>query len=318
MTISLDADLQQAIARFETLVRSDPGNRGFAALVPNSELLEAARELLAGERVILVTGFCIRDARIGETDGPPGTLALADALRALGKKVLIVTDAYSETLLSAGAAVYGAPFRTLCLELPQENADRQIDALLQGFAPTQIVAIERPGSAFDGHLYSMRGERLDDLVAKADRLFVPGFPFAAKAMGAPARNYRTIAIGDGGNELGFGAARDAMKDEIAHGELIFCATPADHLIPAGISNWGAYALVAALSVVARKLLIAPPERERQVLAALVGAGAVDGVSKANTMSVDGLACDDYLDVIARLYDETRAQLASGQQERTRP
>ena len=30
---------------------------------------------------------------------------------------------------------------------------------------------------------------------------------------------------------------------------IACATPADHLIVAGVSNWGAYALIGALAVI---------------------------------------------------------------------
>ena len=36
---------------------------------------------------------------------------------------------------------------------------------------------------------------------------------------------------------------------VAHGETIARATPADHLIVAGVSNWGAYALIGALAVI---------------------------------------------------------------------
>jgi hypothetical protein len=294
-----EADLQQGIRSVERLIRSDPGMRGFPALVSRCDLKAAASDLLAGERVILVTGFCIRDALVGETDGPSGTLALAVALRSLGKDVTLVTDAYSRGLLDAGAAIYGAPFPTLCLTLPQAEADRQIAALIEAFAPTHVVAIERPGSSADGGLYSMRGERVDDLIAKADRLFAPD----------GRRDYRTIAIGDGGNELGFGSERDALKSEVAHGELIFCSTSADYLIPAGVSNWGAYALGAALSLSAGTLLIEAPDRELAVLEALVGVGAVDGVTKKNEVSVDGLSWDDYARPLAAIYEETRARLA---------
>ncbi len=290
--------LSVAIRRIDALARRDPESRGFASFAETAHLHSAAAELLSGERVILVTGFGIRSAMIGENDGPSGTLALADALRQLGKEVVLVTDKYSIDLLSAGAAVFGKPFPTRTLSLPQNEADREIEDVLTSFSPTQVVAIERPGTAADGHRYSMRGEMLDDLVPGADRLLEPPWP----------RPFRTIAIGDGGNELGLGSLRDALKGRVAHGELIFCATSADYVIPAGISNWGAFALVAALSLLAGTLLLRPPEHERAVLEALLAAGAVDGCTKEQTLSVDGLPWEDYASTIADIYAETRTSL----------
>ena len=290
--------LTEAIHRIETLARRDPAGRGIATFAEISHLYAAAMELLSGERVILATGFCIRAAMIGENDGPSGTLALADALHQLGKEVVLLTDRHSRDLLSAGAALFGSPFRTISLDLPQPVADRAIDDLISSFAPTHVVAIERPGNAADGHRYSMRGELLDDLVPATDRLLEPPYP----------RAFRTIAIGDGGNELGLGSLRSALKSRVTHGELIFCATPADYVIPAGISNWGAFALVAALSLVAGKLLMRPPEHELVVLKALLAAGAVDGCTKEAALSVDGLAWDDYASTIADIYEMTRAGL----------
>jgi hypothetical protein len=290
--------LSAAIGRIERLARRDPGSRGIASFATTGDLLPAAAELLAAERVIVVTGFCIRAAMIGETDGPPGTLALADALRQLGKDVVLVSDEYSSGLLDAAAKVYAADFPTLTLSLAADDAERQIDALLASFAPTQVVAIERPGSAADGHRYSMRGELIDDLAPAADRLLAPPFP----------RSYRTIAVGDGGNELGFGSLRETLRDRVAHGELIFCCTPADYVIPAGISNWGSFALAAALSLLAGRLLIRPPQHELAVLRALFAAGAVDGCSREHALSVDGLAWDDYAGTLAGIHDETRITL----------
>lgn len=292
--------LTEAIHGIETLARRDPGSRGIASFAETSHLYSAATELLSGERVILATGFCIRAAMIGENDGPSGTLALADALHQLGKEVVLLTDTHSSGLLSAGAAVYGKRFTTISLSLPQSETDRVIDDLLSSFAPTQVVAIERPGNAADGHRYSMRGEMLDDLVPAADRLLEPPYP----------RSFRTIAIGDGGNELGLGSLRNALKSRVAHGELIFCATPADYVITAGISNWGAFALVAALSLLAGRLLMRPPEHELAVLKALLAAGAVDGCTKEAALSVDGLPWDDYASTIADIYEATRASLIS--------
>ena len=83
------------------------------------------------------------------------------------------------------------------------------------------------------------------------------------------------------------------------------------MIAAGISNWGGYALVAALSLLSGRLLLRPPEHERAVLQALLAAGAVDGCTREPTLSVDGLDWDDYATTIAEIYQETVAALAAG-------
>ena len=288
--------LDAAVHRIEALSRRDPGGRGLAAHAPCGQLLPAARELLTGSRIVIVTGFCIRAAMAGETDGPPGALVLAEALTQLGKEIVLLTDDFSRPLLEAGAAVGRWSPRLATINLPQHEADTAIDALVARFAPTHVIAIERPGNAIDGHRYSMRGERLDDLVASADRLFAP----------RTGRNYTTLAVGDGGNELGLGGLRDDLSDQVPHGELIFSATAADHVIAAGISNWGAYALSAALSLLSGQRLIHPPDRERRVLEAMVNAGAVDGCTKRRELSVDGLMWNDYARTLHDIYREACA------------
>ncbi len=291
---------KETIRQFELLARHDPGGRGLASSDAESHLYSAAANLLDAERVILVTGFCIRAAMIGETDGPSGTLAVAHALRQLGKEVVLVSDKFSDGLLEAGAKVLGAPYPITVLSPVQEESDRAIDALLASFAPTQVVAIERPGSAIDGHRYSMRGEILDELVPSADRLLTP----------PGERSYATIAVGDGGNELGMGHLRDSLMDRINLGELIFCETEADHVIPAGISNWGAYALAASLAVLSGKPILIKPEDELAVLEAQVAVGAVDGCTRKNEVSVDGVPIADYLKTVSAIYDGCQAHLAT--------
>ena len=293
---------KETIRQFELLARHDPGGRGLASSDAESHLYSAAANLLDAERVILVTGFCIRAAMIGETDGPSGTLAVAHALRQLGKEVVLVSDKFSDGLLEAGARVLGAPYPITVLSPVQEESDRAIDELLASFAPTQVVAIERPGSAIDGHRYSMRGEILDELVPSADRLLAP----------PGTRNYATIAVGDGGNELGMGHLRDSLMDRINLGELIFCDTEADHVIPAGISNWGAYALAASLAVLSGKAILIRPEDELAVLEAQVAVGAVDGCTRKNEVSVDGVPIGDYLQTVSAIYAGCQAYLAATQ------
>ncbi len=284
--------LGDAMARLEELARRDPGGRGLSGRAPAGRLGPAAFELLSGRRVAIITGFCVRSAMAGETDGPPGSLALASALRVLGKKVTLVTDRHSLPLLRAGAKFLGTPFRVLELPDCQEEADAALDALAAAFKPTHVVALERPGSAPDGHRYSMRGEVLDDIAPGADRLFGPDAE----------RGWVTIAVGDGGNELGMGGLRDSLMDEIPLGRLIFCASPADHALACGISNWGGYALAAALSLLSGAQLLRPPDRERGLLGAMVEAGAVDGCTRKPGLSVDGLTWEEYSSILGEMYD----------------
>ena len=84
---------------------------------------------------------------------------------------------------------------------------------------------------------------------------------------------------------------------VAHGERIACVTPADHLIVAGVSNWGAYALIGALAVIRddwRATLIdcLDAERDAAILRAMVNDGpAVDGVTRQRTLTVDSLPAE---------------------------
>lgn len=73
--------------------------------------------------------------------------------------------------------------------------------------------------------------------------------------------YTTIAIGDGGNEL-YKCTKGYLKGIRSCKERTdLLRDLRDHTIPSGISNWGAYALVAALSVLSGRCLMRPPEHE---------------------------------------------------------
>lgn len=58
----------------------------------------------------------------------------------------------------------------------------------------------------------------------------------------------TIGIGDGGNEIGMGKVHKRVVDGITNGRRIASSVTTDHLITAGVSNWGGSALVAAMAI----------------------------------------------------------------------
>ena len=128
----------------------------------------------------------------------------------------------------------------------------------------------------------MRGLDISSYTAPLDELFTAG-------------PWETIAIGDGGNEIGMGSlSRELIAQHVEHGETIACVTPARHLIVAGVSNWGAYALIGALAALREdwraKLLACLDEAiDKAILKATVDRGpAVDGVSRLRAMTVDNL------------------------------
>ncbi|MFH2116118.1 MAG: DUF4392 domain-containing protein [Spirochaetota bacterium] len=288
----------EAIARLEQLSRHDPGGRGLPSTAPAGLLEPAALTLLASSRVIIVTGFCVRSAMIGETDGPSGASALAACLLGLGKKVTILTDKYSSNLVASALAVHsppagtdpGLPISVVVLPDDDGNAAQACMALAHDFEPDLIIAVERPGTAEDGHRYSMRGTILDDIAPPADILFTA----------SENRRWTTAAIGDGGNELGMGSLRDTCVSAVTMGEQIFCTSNSDFPVAAGISNWGAYALAGAVSILAGRAVLPSPEEELSSLQAVYKAGGVDGATREHTCTVDSLPADEYLHTIRQM------------------
>jgi hypothetical protein len=145
-----------------------------------------------------------------------------------------------------------------------------------------MVAIERCGLSADGRPRNMRGEDLGAYTAPLDHVFTAG-------------PWRTIAIGDGGNEIGMGALPAGLvAREVPFGATIACVTPADFLVTAGVSHWGAYGLIAGLAVRDtgwRQTLLdcLDPAIDRKILATLVEQGpAVDGVTLRQALTIDGL------------------------------
>ena len=64
------------------------------------------------------------------------------------------------------------------------------------------------------------------------------------------KRFLSIGIGDGGNEVGMGKVIEKIRQSqsIAHSNDIGCTVATDYLIVASVSDWGAYALSAAIAV----------------------------------------------------------------------
>lgn len=280
----------------ENIIRKNLDKRGMDKIDLLGELEKAAKELLTSSTVLIVTGFVIRDTLTGETDGPIGAISLASALEQLGKKVILVTDKYSKDMLYNCCLVKGvaAPIEIV----PYEESQEFCNKLLFKYQPSHIVAIERPGRATDGACYSMRGENLSDIVPNTDILFK-----TSKELGIT-----TLAVGDGGNEVGMGKVSSFVIDSVNKGQQICAAISTDYLIVAGVSNWGGHALTAALSILSGTMLLHDLNTEIRLLESMLEAGAVDGCTKKCTLTVDGLSLEDNIEILEKLRNTVELEL----------
>lgn len=279
---------QKYFREIENIIRKNLDQRGMEKINLLGDFEKGVKDLLTSSTVLIVTGFVIRDTLTGETDGPIGAISLAAALEELGKEVILITDKYSRDMLYNCCLV--KDILTSIETVPYRDAEGFCNTLLKNYNPSHIVAIERPGRTKDGRCYSMRGEDLSDIVPNTDVLFK-----RSKELGI-----RTLAVGDGGNEVGMGKVASLIKDSVNKGELINAAVSSDYLIVAGVSNWGGHAIAAALSILTNAMLLHDSNTEKILLESMLEAGAVDGCTKKSTPTVDGLSLEANLEILDQL------------------
>ena len=272
----------------DSLLALDLGGRGIAGFFQPGGALAAARALHGASRVLLVTGFAVGE-HLPETDGPPGTAVLGHALGRLGAAVRYVTDSTTAPVLAAALKVLDEPAEILAAPPDDEGAA----ALLAAERPGHLVAVERPGRCVTGDYLNARGLSVAAWNRPLDALFL-----AARRE----RGVRpvTIGVGDGGNEIGMGNVRARLARSGRLLARIASVVRTDHLVVAGVSNWGAYGIVAQLGRLAGIRLLHVPGVERRLVEACAAAGAVDGITRRHEATVDGLPLDAHAAMVRLL------------------
>jgi hypothetical protein len=270
------------VDEIERLIQVDVGRHVTALFEAARGGLRGAAAALAAAtsaRVGLITGFYVPLGAppAAETDGPVGAALLAKGLAEVGVPCRLATDEPCQS--ACAAALAGAEAADVLIDTADVAATI---ATWRRAGITHAISIERCGRSADGAPRNMRGLDISSYTAPLDELFTAG-------------PWETIAIGDGGNEIGMGSLpRELIAQYVAHGETIACVTAARHLIVAGVSNWGAYALLGALAALRpdwrERLLACLNEKlDQAILEATVNHGpAVDGVSRLRAMTVDNL------------------------------
>lgn len=254
-----------------------------AMAIVNKPLCMAAAESISAtvERddvAFIITGFPVLEKNVCETDGPLGAAVLSETLRSLGLKPILVTDDLCVDVVKASSP---DTMVTVC------PTDTEAERLLDRHRPSVLIAIERPGANVKGEYHTMRGINISHLISsKTDHLFKR----------AKKREITTIAVGDGGNELGCGTIIQAVQKYVPYGTKCQCpcnrgiaaATPADILVIGGTSNWASYGIAACLGLMKNLVYEHTREDELQLLNRAISAGAVDALTGKKEPSVDGL------------------------------
>lgn len=246
---------------------------------------QAARYVLDHPgRVAIITGFYILTAGQHETDGPPGAIAMGNALQELGSQVTYVTDCHTAPMmrkwLEDRAEVVDFP---IAAEKESREAASQ---LLADLRPDLLITIERCGRNANDVYLNMLSRDITEFTARLDYLFEHGVP--------------SVGIGDGGNEIGMGNVAehippvDRLPDEPA-------ISTVDRLVLASVSNWGGYGLVAAISSLVGRNLLPSIEEDARLLAEMVDDGAVDGGSGQNRYYVDNFTLEENAELLGLLH-----------------
>jgi hypothetical protein len=220
-----------------------------------------------GARLALITGISLPGhLPKGEIDGPVGTVVLARALTRLSyHPALLVPD----ELIS----VINVMQPILDVAVPVKSTTGLSAKMVQQWMREYdgAITVEKLGRNRKGVRHSIMGTPVPASDPAVDD-FVDGLTSEGKL---------TIGIGDGGNEMGFGKifhlAREIVPRGVACGcpcgDGIITSTTTQHLLPAAVSNFGAYGLVTALSVMHQRHDLLP---DGPTVVGVIEAGVKEG------------------------------------------
>ena len=277
----------------ERIICVDPGQRGISSMWQFGSLKKSAEEILKRDKNIpsyVLTGFCCMFNRC-ETDGPLGSSILCSTLRLLGYNTILLTDTYSEPVVNA--ARNGNPIKVT-------NDASEINKI------SFIVSIERPGRARKTNDYrTMSGRDISEATAPLDLLF----PISKQDR----KEYLTIGVGDGGNEVGTGNIADEVSKNVNYGEDICTSICADILVMSGVSNWGALGISAALVISSNDKDVAIKfvelcNMQPDILQKMINAGSFDGCTGKSELSIDNMKYEaEHLDITNKIIDVIKSK-----------
>jgi hypothetical protein len=233
-----------------------------AALIAHRIDIDKTLGIEKKSSILIGTGFPVSETF--ETDGPVGAIVLYETLEYLGARPILVCGAPLSDALRDKYRVHEISVSDL---KHSEQETREALAILN---PALVISIECPGLSSDGGYFNMRGEDISSRCACFDYFMTLSA-------------CQTIAIGDGGNEIGMGN----ISEVISKFDITPAETCCDVLLIADVSNWAVYGIITLLSQWNKKDLLVCIKHS-EILEFISGKGGVDGVTREKTLTEDGL------------------------------
>lgn len=288
-------------------------------------MLAAAEKLAAvppGSVVLMTTGSVSRawiSPKICENDGPAGAAVVARAL-ALGRDVIPVVYAEEALLGVIGHIFRAAGMSVVSLDearktsmpggklavavmrpypLDAEQGRAQAGRVLDEIRPALVFSTERVGRNAKDIYHNARGVDFGMGRGRIDYVFDE-----AMQRGVP-----SVAVGDGGNEIGMGLIPEAVARHVPFGDRCNCGcgaglgavTTTDVLVTAACSNWGCYAITASLAtLLGRPELIHTAILEEVLLRRGVEIGLINSAQGRVDPNVDGIPLECHKAVVELL------------------
>lgn len=265
--------------------------------------------------VFIFTGFVLLPNYHAEMDGIIGAMLIARALvKAYGVKPIIICPDENMIAVRNLSPIIGLhlyedleklkdfPISIGAIAFTKNEFEAPVQAalIMDQVKPKAMISIEAPGSNSKGIFHNAIGKDLSFLECKSEVLFELG-----QSMGI-----WNMAIGDLGNEMGMGAIAEHLKKYIPYMEEDGCIcgcgggsmahVAADHIMTATVSDWAAYALVAATAYLNRdEDILISRQMEEDCIKVASNSGMVDMYGWLE-YAIDGIAMDFELDLVAMM------------------
>lgn len=285
------------------------------------KLVNTVRE---GDIVYVMTGFVLRPYKKAEMDGIVSSMLLCRSLvKAFGAKPIIICPEDNRKAVENMAACVGLhlfeDIDTL-REIPVSmgviyftkdaaRAAAQADDIIAKAKPTAVVSIECPGANDKGCYHNAVGLGVTELEAKQDILFEK-----IQEMGI-----LNIAIGDLGNEIGMGTISDTLEKYIPYAGKGACncgceggiavKTKADNIITATVSDWGCYAMIAAMAYLKEDIdIMHTAELEKESVMCASNSGMIDMYGWL-IPAIDGFGLEINLPIVSLMREMVKSALS---------
>lgn len=306
-------DINEKVEEILSIITYDINQKGINKLVEvvSNDLYESALSIInhPNPHISILTGLFIHDAELpaAETDGVIGAIQIAKAFLNIGIQVNIVTDTLCYNVIKAALEGCNIEIITPVQQIPVGKSLEEYEDIFnitqkkwsESKPPvSHVISIGRAGLSYDGNIYNINAKDISQYTVPLDKFF------------SPTNDLSRISIADTGNEIGSGKlSHQIISENIKYGEFIACKTSSDYLIISGISNWGAYALIAVYSLFLedeKKILFLKDFNQETDNAIIINAvnhgGAVDSITKESILSIDGVSQESNLIILNKIIE----------------